>query len=315
MPDYKKSITSFERYCNDKVVKADKFMEDHQAAQSMSSIFLNKGKDMIPSLNNQLSKLVSKWQDEVFEKVEGADFDDLEKRVTDMQSKVEKCMETLEQFLARFDTTVSAAAPKVHKLDSSFKPKPDLTTSNTLEEFGTWHRSFVSYHKVNQVYLEAASREIKRQFLYDCIDSRLQNAMITDDTLEEDTPIMGEAGSLLAWLKDYLLRDLPMFIRRYNYTKCKQKPGERFSDWWTRKLIKAEECDLHKVKKEDIQVTELICGINNQELRKEILKMKEPKLEELVALGNSFDTAAKIQKDNFNEDTKANKTTSEYKKS
>ena len=316
MPDYKKSIASFERYCNDKVVKADKFMADHQAAQSMPSILLNQAKDMIPSLNQQLSKLKSKWEDEVESKVEGADYDELEGRVSDMQAKVEKCMETLTQFLIRFDTNVAAAAPKVHKLDSSFKPKPELTTSNTLEEFGKWHRSFVSYHKVNQVYLEAASREIKRQFLYDCIDSRLQNAMITDDTLEEDTPIMGEAGSLLAWLKDYLLRDLPMFIRRYNFAKCKQKPGERFDDWWTRKKMKAEECDLHKIKKEDILVTELICGINNQELRKEILKSgKEPKLEELVALGRNFDTAAKIQKDNFNEDTKANRTTSEYKKS
>ena len=195
MPDYKKSIASFERYCNDKVVKADKFMEDHQAAQSMPSILLNQAKDMIPSLNNQLSKLVSKWQDEVENKVEGADYDELERRVTDMQSKVEKCMETLTQFLIRFDTTVSASAPKVNKLDSSFKPKPDLTTSNTLEEFGMWHRSFVSYYKVNQVYLEAASQEIKRQFLYDCIDSRLQAAMITDDTLEEDTPITGEGQS------------------------------------------------------------------------------------------------------------------------
>ena len=211
MPDYKKSIASFERYCNDKVVEADKFMEDHQAAQSMSSIFLNKGKDMIPSLDNKLSKLENKWDDLVSnEKVEDADlYDELERRVTEMQSKVRKCKEALEQFLARFDATVSAAAPKVYKLDSSFKPKPDLTTSNTLEEFGMWHRSFVSYYKVNQVYLEAASQEIKRQFLYDCIDSRLQNAMITDDTLEEDTPITGEAGSLLAWLKEYLLRDGP----------------------------------------------------------------------------------------------------------
>ena len=147
MPDYKKSITSFERYCNDKVVKADKFMEDHQAAQSMSSIFLNKGKDMIPSLDNKLSKLENKWDDLVSnEKVEDADlYDELERRVTEMQSKVRKCKEALEQFLARFDATVSAAAPKVHKLDSSFKPKPDLTASNTLEEFGAWHRSFVSY--------------------------------------------------------------------------------------------------------------------------------------------------------------------------
>ena len=145
MPDYKKSIASFERYCNDKVVEADKFMEDHQAAQSMSSILLNQGKDMIPSLDKQFSKMENKWQDEVMDKVEGADYDELERRVTDMQSKVKKCKETLTQFLVRFDTTVSASAPKVNNLVSSFKPNPGLTTSNTLEEFSSWHRSFVSY--------------------------------------------------------------------------------------------------------------------------------------------------------------------------
>ena len=85
MPDYKKSIASFERYCNDKVVKADKFMSDHQAAQSMPSILLNQAKDMIPSLNQQLSKLKSKWEDEVESKVEGADYDELEGRVSDTQ--------------------------------------------------------------------------------------------------------------------------------------------------------------------------------------------------------------------------------------
>ena len=116
MPDYKKSIASFERYCNDKVVKADKFMEDHQAAQSMPSILLNQAKDMIPSLNNQLSKLVSKWQDEVENKVEGADYDELERRVTDMQSKVKKCKEELTKFLEKFDSTMAASAPKVNKL-------------------------------------------------------------------------------------------------------------------------------------------------------------------------------------------------------
>ena len=89
MPDYKKSIAAFERYCNDRVVEADKFMDDHQAAQSMSSILLNEGKDMIPSLNDKLSKLENKWEDLVSnDKVEGADFDDLEKRVTEMRSKV-----------------------------------------------------------------------------------------------------------------------------------------------------------------------------------------------------------------------------------
>ena len=137
--------------------------------------------------------------------------------------------------------------------------------------------------------------------------------MSTDKTLNMDTPIVG-AGSLLAWLRNHILRHSPLFIRRYQYSSCKQQPRESFGDWWTRKLLKAQECDLNKVKREDIEIIELICGINDPRLREEILKKKEPKLEELVALGNQFDTAAKLQKDNFSE-TMVNKATSDYKRS
>ena len=318
MPDPKRSMTSYATNCNGKLEKAYKFLSDNA---SLTSRTVTVAESHSKSLEDQFSKMENKWQDQYMDKLMDENeelYEELSTAVKDMEKKIDKCVEELSKKIKAYDLGVASgtSAPKVHKLDSSFKPKPELTASNTLEEFGAWHRSFVSYYGVNRVYLEAANQEIKRQFLYDCIDSKLQAAMITDNTLENDTPIMGEAGSLLAWLKDYLLRDLPMFIRRYNFAKCKQKPGERFDDWWTRKKMKAEECDLHKIKKEDILVTELICGINNQELRKEILKSgKEPKLEELVALGRNFDTAAKIQKDNFNDDTKANRTTSEYKKS
>ena len=102
MPDYKKIIASFERYCNDKVVEADKFVEDHQAAQSMPSILLSQGKDMIPRLEERFSKLEKRWED-VMDKLEGANYDESERRVTDMRPKVKKCIEKLTQFLERFD--------------------------------------------------------------------------------------------------------------------------------------------------------------------------------------------------------------------
>ena len=102
MPDYKKIMASFERYCKNKVVEADKFVEDHQASQSMPSILLNEGKDMIPRLEELFSKMERRWED-IMDKFEGADYDELEKRVTDMRSKVKKCKEKLTQFLERFD--------------------------------------------------------------------------------------------------------------------------------------------------------------------------------------------------------------------
>ena len=43
--------------------------------------------------------------------------------------------------------------------------------------------------------------------------------------------------------------------------------------------------------------------------------MKDPKLPELVALGHRFDTASKLQKNNFSEDTTVNKVQSDYRRS
>ena len=102
MPEYKKSIAYFERYCNDKVVYANKFLEDHQAAQSVPSVLLNEGRDMIPRLEELFSKMERGWEN-VKDKLEGADYDEFEKRVTDTRSKVKKCIEKLTQFLGRFD--------------------------------------------------------------------------------------------------------------------------------------------------------------------------------------------------------------------
>ena len=114
MPDYKKSMAWFERCCNDRVVEADKFVEDHQAAQSIPSIRLNQGKGMIPRLEERFSKLEKRW-DDVMDKFEGAEYDELEKRVMDMRSRVKKCKEKLTKVLG---STVHWRVQICHKCPS-----------------------------------------------------------------------------------------------------------------------------------------------------------------------------------------------------
>ena len=78
----------------------------------------------------------TKWQDEIMDKVDETVYDELEKSVTDSQSQVNKCIESLQTFLDRNDSTsVTSSVPKALKLDNSFKPNPGLTVTNTLEEF------------------------------------------------------------------------------------------------------------------------------------------------------------------------------------
>ena len=313
--DKKKSITTYEGKCLSLIVKANKFAEDHK--DGLTETGQKQAEGHIKGLQEQFDRMNKRWEDDFKAKLEEEDeklHDELDKKVNETQDKVDKMVELLYKLIDKV-TVAASASGKMLKLDNSFKPNPGLTVENTLEEFNAWNSSFVAHYDSNKDYLVAATPEIRRQFLNNCIDSKLQAAMITDDTLNMSTPIVGEPDSLLAWLKTHMLRHSPLFIRRYQYSSCKQKPRETFGDWWTRKLIKARDCDLDKVKREDIEVTELICGINDPKLREEILKMKEPKLVDLVALGNQFDTAAKLQENNFNDDIRTNKVQSDYRKS
>ena len=315
-PDPKRSMTSYATNCNGKLDKAYKFLSDNA---SLTSRTVTVAESHSKSLEDQFSKMENKWQDKYMDKLMDENeelYEELSTTVKDMEKKIDKCMEELSKKIKAYDLGVASgtsASAKILKQDNSYKPDI-LLTSNTLEEFNSWQQTFEAHHDTNAAFLAASTQKIKRVFLTSLIDSKLQDAMSTDNTLNMDTPIVG-ADSLLAWLRNHILRHSPLFIRRYQYSSCKQQPRESFGDWWTRKLLKAQECDLNKVKREDIEIIELICGINDPRLREEILKKKEPRLEELVALGNQFDTAAKLQKDNFNETIQVNKTFSDYKKS
>merc|ERR1712223_381956 len=153
-------------------------------------------------------------------------------------------------------------------------------------------------------------------FITTLMDSKLQAALLTDKTVTMATPIKstGKELSVLTWIEEYLLRHTPLFVRRYEYAICHQLPNESFEDWWTRKLIRARNCDLAEITEETYQITELICGINNQKMRDEMLKIKDPTLERLVILGKSYDTSAHIQKVTFGKEANANKVQSGYKR-
>ena len=309
--DKKRSIGTYEDKCLKLITRADKFAQDNVAG--LTETGKKQAEGHIKAIEEQFDRMNKRWEDEFRAELETSDetlHDELAEKVDETSDKADKAVQMLYALIDKPLGGISApVSAKSLKMEVSFKPNI-LAASSNLEEFNAWHSSFVAHHDQNKAFLQASTQEVRRVFLTSLIDSKLHDAMSTDETLSMETPIVGEEDSLLAWLRAHLLRHLPLFIRRYQYSICKQKPRESFGDFWTRKLIKAKECELDKVKREDIEVTELICGINDPKLRDEILKLKEPKLADLVALGERFDRAAKLQKNNF-EDPKVNKTTSQ----
>ena len=73
------------------------------------------------------------------------------------------------------------------------------------------------------------------------------------------------------------------------------------------------QCDLEKITHKDIQMLELMRGIQSQPLRKEFLKQKDPTLETLLQIANNWQRSADVDK-NMESNVDARKATSSYKK-
>ena len=320
-------MTSHQTWVNDAVGWAEKFIEDNPDGLT-TPWDETIAKELIGKIKEKLSNMEKKWTNVFLPQLEADDpgilYADWDLNVHDTSKQAENSIDELNKAIKTFEakgtaTTTAPATPsetkKVLKLDPLFKPSI-LPRSSNLEEFYTWETTFRGYYETNKAFLAASTPEMRRLFITNLLDPKLQSALFTDKNITLETPIVstGAEESLLSWLKNYLLRHTPLFVRRYEYAMCRQQPKESFEDWWTRKLIKAKHCDLTKINEETYQITELICGINNQKMRDDMLKIKEPTLEELVTLGKSYDTSARIQKATFVEEASVNKVQSKYKK-
>ena len=317
MVDKKKSINKYKDHCQREIVKAEKFAGDNTGGLTESG--KERAKGYIKDLQDQWDRMKKRWHVDFETQLEDEDeklHDELEIIVNATSDKVDSAVAMLYDLIDKqlaTNATNSASDPKALKLDKSWNPGI-LAASSNLEEYNAWEEIFMAHVDQNKDFLKAATPAVRRVFVTSQLDAALRAALATDTTVTDETPIMaGDDDSILKWLKNHILRHRPLFVRRFQYSSCKQKPKESFEAWWTRKLTKAKECELDTVNRESTEITELICGIANPKLREEILKLKEPKLEDLVALGTRFDAAAEIQKTNFNDVVSVNKT-SDYKR-
>ena len=166
-----------------------------------------------------------------------------------------------------------------------------MLKSHKLEEYTTWEKQFNAYYDHNSKVLETQPNTVRRQLLDNCIESNLINALDTDPTINENTPITGNE-SCLTKLKAIFLKDNPLFHRRYNFMKYVQEPNQDFHTVWTSKLMKAKECDLENIDREAILLVELIRGVRDDKLRAEFLKQPNPTVKNLCAIAQNWQTAS-----------------------
>jgi hypothetical protein len=131
---------------------------------------------------------------------------------------------------------------------------------------------------LNKAILKNQQYDTKRQVLHNCISAGLRmelstdSSMLTDDGRPIQGPIVGDSpdtvNDCLFKLKEYLLAENPIHLRRHNFQNLTQQDNQKFSDWWAEKVNLVKQCRVDKGQsKKEILIMELIKGVYDSKLR------------------------------------------------
>ena len=268
-----------------KITVCQNFATDYQD-KLWDSFVESRAKEHLEVLNEKRRNLETRWQDEFEAQLSNEDWEKLSVDVEKVGDDVDKAQCDLEKWIVskRGENAPNSAAAQAGgqvkdsaaRIVESFKPQT-LTRDYTLEEFNSWRQLFQGYYQANEKLLIAKGPEFQRNFLFSVIDSKFQVLLQTDETVTDQTPIMGP-NNLLAKLRTSFMTAYPLYVRRYHFHEYRQEKGQSFPDWWNAKKLKAQECELEKMKPDDVMLMELICGVADEKLWNEFFNFLSSEL-------------------------------------
>ena len=220
-------------------------------------------------------------------------FDNAEKETSAViaqydKAKMEADDELNQTMAAAGVATGGAPAAAKYKLETSFEPKPKLTSEFNAAELQVWEEQWQTYFDISG--LQHAGVRIQK--------AALVNSLSTEFRTKLD---LSHAPSVAAGLemirKDFTQRN-PKVVRRHNLFRVQQRKGESYSEMRVRMKILMKEADIM-----DITADELVCHLmmaacTDGELLQEMMKIEEgdrteAKLDEIVDKYETLAAAAK----------------------
>ena len=88
----------------------------------------------------------------------------------------------------------------------------------------------------------------------------------------------------------------PIWARRKAWFDCHQREDESVSQWGDCKVEISKDCDLKKMKTDEICLLQFMLGIHKKEkrLKEEMLKIKEPKVDDLLVLARNWEQSENL---------------------
>ena len=155
-----------------------------------------------------------------------------------------------------------------YKIETSFKPKQDLSDEMTLQEFKVFKEQFNAYKNISR--LENASEEIQKAVLLSCISPEFQAKV--------DLSHAVTLTQSLAILDEVFRKANPRMLLRHRYLKIKQQKGESVSEYISKEAQLSKDAGIAELSPEELRAHVLIAGIHEKELVKKLLELKEEDL-------------------------------------
>ena len=158
-------------------------------------------------------------------------------------------------------------SPK-YKLESSFKPKKDLTQEFTLFEFKLWKDEWEAYFQISN--LSRATNEVQKMVLKSCVSS---DFLATLDLSHQFT-----VADCLEIIATHFSKANPRMLLRHKYLKLRQEKGQSVSQLVTCEAQMARDAEVSLFTPEELRAHVLMAAISDKELLKKLLEVKEQDL-------------------------------------
>ena len=243
---------------------------------------LNEGRQPMHDLTEALCSLEVDLKDEEEERLKRRP-----RRESDADTEKD-----ISRVRARTDTlTISQPLPRVHKPNESLRPDK-LKRDNTPVEFKVWCDQFEAYYSSSK--MDQCTVLEQQAYFKACLDSHL--AATISAVLTEKTPVITEwvqdsadptklvpvEKSAMLMLNEIFVYNYPFYNRRFDYYCAKQPQGLTAGDWVRKLQRMRDECALSLLSEDEKFVHRILTSLTDKDLVRELLKLNDPTLQELV---------------------------------
>ena len=173
-----------------------------------------------------------------------------------------------EEGQSREPESAAPAGSSSYKIEASFKPKKDLSDEFNLTEFKNWLEEFWAYHEISK--LNKASHEVQKMVLKSCCS--------TDFLSKLDLSHAIDVKDCIRIMEESFKKANPRLLMRHRYLKLYQEKGEEVSEFMAKEAKLARDADISEINPEELRAHVLMAGIQDKELVKKLLEVKEEDL-------------------------------------